>query len=33
MWRSLVETKYDSMRGDWCSKDIAEPFGGVGVEI
>jgi hypothetical protein len=25
-----VETKFDNMRGDWCSKEIVGPFG-VGV--
>jgi hypothetical protein len=29
-----VETKYDSLRGGWCSKEVARPFSGVwSVEI
>jgi hypothetical protein len=30
LWRLVVETKFDNMRGDWCSKEIVGPFG-VGV--
>jgi hypothetical protein len=30
LWRLVVKTKYDSMRGSWCSKEVVEPFG-VGV--
>jgi hypothetical protein len=26
LWRSVVETKYDSLRGGWCSKEVAGPF-------
>jgi hypothetical protein len=22
-----METKYDSMSGDWCSKEVVGPFG------
>jgi hypothetical protein len=29
LWRSTIETKYDSLRGGWCSK-VTAPFG-VGV--
>jgi hypothetical protein len=28
-----VETKYDSLRGGWCSKVVAGPFGFESVEI
>jgi hypothetical protein len=30
MWRSVVATKYDSLRGGWCSKEVVGPYG-VGV--
>jgi hypothetical protein len=31
-WRKVVDIKYGSMRGDWCSKEVGRPFGvGVGV--
>jgi hypothetical protein len=26
LWRLVVETKYDSLRGAWCSKEVAGPF-------
>ena len=25
-WRLVVETEYDSLRGAWCSKEVAGPF-------
>jgi hypothetical protein len=30
LWRLMMETKFDSMRGGWCSKEVMGPFG-VGV--
>jgi len=30
LWRLVVETKYDSMSGGWCSKEVVGSFG-VGV--
>jgi hypothetical protein len=27
MWRSVVDSKYDSLGGDWCSKQVAGPYG------
>jgi hypothetical protein len=27
MWRSLVITKYDSLGGGKCSKEVARPYG------
>jgi hypothetical protein len=29
-WRRVVDIKYGTMRGGWCSKDVGEPYG-VGV--
>lgn len=26
LWRLAVETKYDSLRGGWFSKEVAGPF-------
>ena len=26
LWRSMVDTKYCSLRGGWCSKEVAGPF-------
>jgi hypothetical protein len=26
LWRSVVEIKYDSLRGGWGSKEIARPW-------
>jgi hypothetical protein len=31
LWRLVIETKYDSLRGGWCSKEVIGSFG-VGVE-
>jgi hypothetical protein len=30
LWRVVVEAKYDSLSGGWCSKEVVGPFG-VGV--
>jgi hypothetical protein len=30
LWRLVIETKYDSLRVGWCSKEVTRPFG-VGV--
>jgi hypothetical protein len=30
LWRFIVEAKYDSLSGGWCSKEVAGSFG-VGV--
>jgi hypothetical protein len=30
LWRLVIKTKYDSLRGGWCSKEVIGPFG-VGV--
>jgi hypothetical protein len=30
LWRLMIETKYDGLRGSWCSKEVIGPFG-VGV--
>jgi hypothetical protein len=30
LWRKLVDIKYGSMRGGWCSKEVGGPYG-VGV--
>ena len=27
LWRLVVETKYDSMRGGFCFKKVVGPFG------
>jgi hypothetical protein len=27
LWRSVVDTKYDSLREGWCSKEVAGLFG------
>jgi hypothetical protein len=30
LWRLVINTKCDSLRRGWCSKEVTEPFG-VGV--
>jgi hypothetical protein len=30
LWRMVIYTKYDCLRGGWCSKELMRPFG-VGV--
>jgi len=30
LWKKVVDIKYDSMRGGWCSKEVEGPYG-VGV--
>jgi hypothetical protein len=30
LWRLVIDTKYDSLRGGWCFKEVTGPFG-VGV--
>jgi hypothetical protein len=30
LWKKVVDIKYDSMRGGWCSKEVGRPYG-VGV--
>jgi hypothetical protein len=30
LWRMVIYTKYDCLRGGWCSKEVMRPFG-VGV--
>jgi hypothetical protein len=27
LWRVVVETKYGSLEGGWCSKEVVGPFG------
>lgn len=27
LWRLVIETEYESLRGGWCSKDVAGTFG------
>jgi hypothetical protein len=27
LWRLIIETKYDNLRGGWCSKVVLVPFG------
>jgi hypothetical protein len=27
LWRSVVETKHDNTRGEWCSKEVVRLFG------
>jgi hypothetical protein len=26
LWRSVVDIKYDSLRGGWCSKEVGGPM-------
>jgi hypothetical protein len=26
LWRLVVETKYDSLKGAWCIEEVASPF-------
>jgi hypothetical protein len=26
-WRNVIEIKYESMEGDWCTKQVERPFG------
>jgi len=27
LWRSVVDTKYDSLGRGWCSKEVVGPYG------
>jgi hypothetical protein len=27
LWRKVVDIKYGSMRGGWCSKEVGGPYG------
>jgi len=31
LWRKVVDIKYGSMRGGWCSKECGSVLGGVGM--
>jgi hypothetical protein len=35
LWRLVVETKYDSLKGAWCIEEVASPFkrGSVDVDV
>jgi hypothetical protein len=33
LWRKVVDIKYCSMRGGWCSKEVGGPYGVKSVEM
>ena len=33
LWRLVIETKYNSARGGWCSKESKEVMGTFGVGV